>query len=242
MIWALSHGVAITLCIAHRGASTKAPENTLRAFRRALALGTDGLELDVHVTRDRVAVVFHDDQLRRLTGTGGKIAAKTWRELGLLRVRGTEPIPRLVDVLRLTRGRAVVQIEIKTGVPVAPVVRAVRAARAQDDVIFASFSPAIIRTARRLAPAVPRMLITDGRRPPATLVRLSAACAASGLSLDHRAIRSAAAVRYFHARGQAVWCWTVNDARTMRRLATWGIDAIISDDPGLLRRTLAAKK
>jgi glycerophosphoryl diester phosphodiesterase len=233
--------VAITLCIAHRGASAEAPENTLRAFRRALTLGADGIELDVHVTRDRVVVVFHDDHLRRLTGTAGKIATKSWRELRSLRVQGTEAIPSLVEVLRLTRGRAVVQIEIKPGVPVAPVVRAVQAARAQDWVIFASFSPAIVATALRLAPTVPRLLISDGRRSLTTLARQSAACAAAGLSLDHRKLRSAANVRYFHSRGLTVWCWTVNDARKMRRLATWGVDAILSDHPGLLRRTLAAK-
>lgn len=223
------------LIFAHRGASAEKPENTLAAFRRALALRVDGIELDVHVTRDGVPVVFHDDDLRRLTGERGRLAARTWRELQSLRVRGTEPIPRLIDVLRLTRGRCVVQIEIKAGVPVAPVVRAVQAARAMEWVVFASFSAGLVRAARRLAPTVPRMLISEGKRSPASLARQLTACDAAGLSVDHRAIRSTAWVRWFHARGFAVWSWTVNDARTSRRLAGWGVGALLGDNPALMR-------
>lgn len=226
------------LIIAHRGASAERPENTLAAFRRALALKVDGIELDVHVTRDGVTVVFHDDGLRRLTGERGPVAARTWRELQKLRVRGTESIPRLVDVLRLTRGRCTVQIEIKAGVPVAPVVRAVKAARATDAVILASFSPAIVRSARELAPAIPRMLISEGRGAPAALVRQLASCDAAGLSVNHRAIRSADWVHEITSRGFAVWTWTVNDARTARRLAGWGVAALLGDNPALLRRVV----
>lgn len=226
------------LIIAHRGASAEQPENTLAAFHRALALKVDGIELDVHVTRDNVAVVFHDDDLRRLTGERGRLAARTWRELQKLRVHGAEPIPRLTDVLRLTRGRCVVQIEIKAGVPVAPVVRAVKAARAADSVILASFSLAIVRAARDLAPAIPRMLISEGRASPDDLVRQLAACDAAGLSVDHRAIRSAAWVRAIASRGFSVWSWTVNDARTARRLAGWGVAGLLGDNPALMRRAV----
>lgn len=226
--------VASPLIIAHRGASAERPENTLAAFRRALALDADGIELDVHVTRDGVPVVFHDPSLHRLTGTRGRIARMTWPELRPLRIRGTEPIPRLVDVLQLTRGLAVVQIEMKSG-PVAPIVRAIRSARADEWVILASFNARLVTTARDAAPAIPRMLIAEGREAPAALVRKLAACGAAGLSVNHRAIRSAAWVRHFHQRGHAVWSWTVNDPATARRLAEWGVDALLGDDPALMR-------
>jgi glycerophosphoryl diester phosphodiesterase len=227
--------VASPLIFAHRGASAERPENTLAAFRRALALKADGIELDVHVTRDGVAVVFHDDDLRRLTGVHGRVAARTWRELQKLRVHGTEAIPRLVDVLRLTRGRCIVQIEIKTGVPVEPGVRAVKAARAADSVILASFSAALVRDAAQLAPTIPRMLISEGRATSAALARQLAACGACGLSVNHRAIRSAAWVRALASRGFGVWSWTVNDAPTARRLARWGVGGLLGDNPALLR-------
>jgi len=231
--------VAIPLVIAHRGASAEKPENTLAAFRRALALGADGIELDVHVTRDGVPVVFHDSSLSRLTGARGRIAGWTRRQLKELRVNGTDPIPSLAAVLRLIRGRALVQVELKAGVPVAPVVDAIEAARAAATVILGSFDATLVHEARRLAPALPRMLISEGRAGPATLVRQLAALGASGLSVNHRAIRSAEWLRYFQSRGCTVWCWTVNEEERMRELAGWGVDAILSDDPGLLHRTLS---
>jgi len=228
--------VAQPLIIAHRGASAEKPENTLAAFRRALALRVDGIELDVQVTSDGVPVVFHDDRLKRLTGVRGRLPACTWAELAKLRVHGTEPIPRLVDVLRLTRQRAVVQIELKAGVSVAPVVAAVQAARAAGWVIFASFEAKLVRQARELAPKVPRMLISESRRGRAAILRQLAGCGALGLSFNHRRIPNAAWVQYFQLRGYSVWTWTVNDPAAMTRLAEWGIDALLGDDPALMRR------
>jgi glycerophosphoryl diester phosphodiesterase len=233
------------LFIAHRGASAEAPENTLLAFQRALAAGADGVELDVQVTRDGVPVVCHDATLGRVTRRSGCIARLTRDELRGVRIRG-EPLPTLAEVLALTGGRAVAQIEIKHGVPVAPVVRAVQRARAAGDVIFASFDAAIVDEVRRLAPGIPRMLISGyrrlGRAAPAArveaLVPILAALGAAGVSIDRRALPSPAFIPALKSRGQCVWCWTVNDPREMLRLAAWGVDAILSDDPALLRSTL----
>lgn len=229
--------MAQPLIIAHRGASAEKPENTVAAFRRAVALEVDGIELDVHVTRDGVPVVFHDASLARLTGVRGRLARQTWADLQALRVLGREPIPRLADVLRLTRGLVVVQIELKAG-PVAPVIRAIKAARAEAWVILASFHARLVAAARDLAPAIPRMLISEGRAAPLTLVRQLAACGAAGLSVNHAAIRSAAWIKSFQQRGYSVWAWTVNDPAVAGRLAGWGIDALLGDDPALMRRAV----
>jgi glycerophosphoryl diester phosphodiesterase len=239
--WPRKNNIVATLVIAHRGASAEKPENTLAAFRRAVRLKVDGIELDVQVSRDGVPVVFHDPNLFRLTGVRGKVSSRTWRELKKLRVSGTEPIPRLVDVLRLTRRRVLVQIEMKAGVPVAPIVRIVKAARTGEEAILASFSPTLVREARRLASTMPRMLISEGRQTPAALVRQLAALGARGLSVHHRVIRHAGWLRYFHSRGYLVWGWTVNDKTRMRRLAGWGIDAILTDNPALLCAVLRQK-
>ena len=230
--------VAQPLIIAHRGASAEAPENTLAAFRRALDLRVDGIELDVQITRDGVPVVFHDSALRRLTGTAGRITRLTASELSTRRVGGAERIPRLVEVLRLTRGRAVVQIELKAGASVAPVVRAIGQARATECVILASFETGLIRDARRLAPTIPRMLISEGRPTSAALARQLATLGAAGLSVNHRAITGAGWVDYFKARGYSVWAWTVNDAARARGLAGWGIDGLLGDNPVLLQRAV----
>lgn len=226
------------LIIAHRGASAEKPENTLAAFRRALALRVAGIELDVQVTADGVPVVFHDATLARLTGVRSRLATRTWPELARLRVRGSEPIPRLVDVLRLTRRRAVVQIELKAGATVGPVVQAVKTAQALNWVIFASFDAGLVRQAGALAPKVPRMLISEARRSPAAILRQLDDCGALGLSFNYRRIPSAAWIHSFQLRGYCVWAWTVNDAAVARRLAGWGIDALLGDDPALLRRVV----
>jgi glycerophosphoryl diester phosphodiesterase len=85
------------------------------------------------------------------------------------------------------------------------------------------------------------MLITrgGGHGRAETLVPVLAALGAMGVSVDHRAIRSPAFVTALHRCGLCVWCWTVNDTRAMLRLASWGVDAILSDNPALLKLTLA---
>jgi glycerophosphoryl diester phosphodiesterase len=204
-----------------------------------LALQIPGIELDVQVTRDGKVVVVHDTTLARLTGRRRRLARLSLRELREIRVQG-EPIPTLAEVLALTRRRAVVQIEIKRGVAVTPVVRALHQARIDTGVVLASFDAAIVADAHRLAPRIPRMLITKGGGGgrAETLVPVLAALGAAGVSIDHRAIRSPAFVSALHRYGLSVWCWTVNDARAMLRLASWGVDAILSDNPALLKSTL----
>ncbi|HKY44532.1 MAG TPA: glycerophosphodiester phosphodiesterase family protein, partial [Pyrinomonadaceae bacterium] len=69
------------LIIGHRGASAVAPENTMAAFREAIAAGSDGIEFDVRLTRDAVPIIIHDNTLRRTTGLRHRVADLTWPEL-----------------------------------------------------------------------------------------------------------------------------------------------------------------
>lgn len=224
-----------SLIIAHRGSSIDAPENTLRAFRKALAVGVDAIELDVHTTRDGVPVVFHDTDTRRLTGFAGRISKLSWAKVRQLRVRKHEPIPRLVEVLRTVTPQARVQIELKRGVNVWKVVTAIRAARAVRRVIIGSFEMLLLAKAQALAPKIPRMVITEGRSSTTALLRQLLLCRAIGLSVNHRSIPSRNWVAGFQSHGFAVWTWTVNRPTAMRRLARTGVDGILSDNPALLR-------
>ncbi|HEY4300662.1 MAG TPA: glycerophosphodiester phosphodiesterase [Candidatus Didemnitutus sp.] len=224
------------LVVAHRGASAEAPENTLPAFRRAVAIGVDAIELDVQTTADGVPVVFHDFDLHRLTGNRGRMAKFNWSELRKLRVAQRERIPCLREVLRAVDGKVVVQIELKKGVSVAPVVAAIRSARASSRVILASFEPDLLRDSLALAPRIPRMLINAGRCAAGLLRRRLRRLRAIGLSVDHRAVHGAAWMAGFRREGFAVWTWTVNRPSTMRRLLRTGVDGLVSDNPALLRR------
>lgn len=102
--------------IAHRGLWTPggAPENSLAAFQAACAKGYS-IELDVQLTADGQAVVFHDDRLERLTGVEGRLRDHTAAELSAMKLSGTdETIPTLADALAVIGHRAMVQIELKT--------------------------------------------------------------------------------------------------------------------------------
>lgn len=106
--------------IAHRGASGHAPENTMAAFRKALEIGANYIELDVHLSADGKVVVMHDPTVNRTTNGKGKIAALTWKELSELNIKSRfqkkypeEKIPLLEEVLELIIGRAILLIEIK---------------------------------------------------------------------------------------------------------------------------------
>ncbi|NJN72763.1 MAG: glycerophosphodiester phosphodiesterase family protein [Limnothrix sp. RL_2_0] len=110
----------------HRGVPLEHQENTLAGFQRAIALGLDGVELDVFLTKDQKLVVFHDLDTERLTGVSGKITEMTWAEIQQLEIKQSldvgdevmdygkpEKIVLLEDVLEETRGKLIVDIEIK---------------------------------------------------------------------------------------------------------------------------------
>src|SRR3954471_1938214 len=88
-----------TLMLGHRGAMAAEPENTLRAFRRAIDLGADGIECDVQRTADGELVLIHDDTVERTTNGTGTVGELTYATLAALDAGGGERIPRLVDLL-----------------------------------------------------------------------------------------------------------------------------------------------
>ena len=102
--------------VAHRGLWNHdgAPENSLAAFQLACEAGY-GIELDVQLTSDGEAVVFHDDDLKRMTGVEGRVRDRTAADLAELRLAGTdEPIPTLLETMALVGRRAMVHVELKT--------------------------------------------------------------------------------------------------------------------------------
>ena len=100
------------LKIAHRGASGYAPENTLAAFEKAVALGVDMIEFDVRMTRDRELVIFHDSRISRVTNGKGSLKRYTYQQLSQFHVQGF-PIPKLSDALAVIGDKCQINIEIK---------------------------------------------------------------------------------------------------------------------------------
>ncbi len=221
------------LVFAHRGGSKLAPENTVAAFDRGLAAGADGLELDVHLSRDHIVVVHHDRLLDRTTRATGPLNARSAQELAELAV------PKLDDVLQRYSGKKII-IELKepTAALAHAVVDAVRRARAERDVCLGSFSKPALAAARAYAPDI----ATSAAKIEVRIALYRSWCWLSPGRVPYRAFQvpetrgstrvvSPRFVKLAHKAGLAVQVWTVDEPDDIRRLLDWGVDGIISDRP-----------
>ncbi|MCW3783673.1 glycerophosphodiester phosphodiesterase family protein [Defluviimonas salinarum] len=161
----------LTAPIAHRGLHDRSagrPENSLAAFRAAVAAGV-GIECDIQPSADGVPMVFHDYDLRRLTGVPGRVGSRTAAELGTLKLLGgADCVPTLAEMLALVAGRVPLLIEIKDqdgamGPDVGPLERAVDAALRDyaGPVALMSFNPHSVAALAAAAPDRPRGLVTS---------------------------------------------------------------------------------
>ncbi|NLR62372.1 glycerophosphodiester phosphodiesterase family protein [Chitinophaga polysaccharea] len=151
---------------AHRAAHTKHPENSLAAIREAIAQGIDIAEIDVHATKDKVLVIMHDDNITRATGKKGKIADYTYQELLQfpLLFNGqptTEKIPTFEEVLQLTKGKIIVDIDFKEdSIEFAKqTIDMVAAHQMEDQVLFFIYEPPFatqLRSFNARLPIMPR--------------------------------------------------------------------------------------
>ena len=216
------------------------------AFDHGLSLGADGLEFDVHLSRDGVVVVHHDTTLDRTTNGTGPLAAKTADELAALDAgyhfdgyRGQAGgVPRLEDVLRRYPVPAIIELKVNDPELAHRTIDAVRAAHAIDRVALGSFGTRVLRAARSYETrirtgssreetrlALYRSWVRWPVRRPAWQEYQVPEVAGSTRVVSERFVRDA------HAAGLTVKVWTVDDPHDMRRLLAWGVDAIISDRP-----------
>jgi len=147
------------VCIAHRGASGKghAPENTLSAFRKAMEIGVDAVECDVHCTKDGHVVIIHDNNLKRTTNMNGVITEMALSEVKKAdagswfdnRFAG-ETIPTLKELLEMTRGKVITVVEIKQENIAAKVIKDIEATGSAGEVVLISFHASALRDAQDL--------------------------------------------------------------------------------------------
>jgi len=225
-------------------------ENSLPAFRRAVAEGYRYVETDVHATSDGVVVVHHDASLDRTTDGHGEIATQMWAQLKDVKVGGQAPLSRLEDVLEeLPEARF--NIDVKANQAVAPFVRTIERMGAYDRVAAASFSDSRLARLRRLAgpklatamgPRSVLVLWLNGWAPLLPLGGLAPGFLAqvpvrqSGLTIVDRSFVKAA-----EKAGVEVHVWTIDDPAEMRRLLDLGVHGIVTDRPDLLRDVLVER-
>jgi glycerophosphoryl diester phosphodiesterase len=227
---------------AHRGASARAPENTLVAFRAAEAAGADGIELDVHLSADGVPVVIHDATLERTTSGRGAVGDRSAAQLQQLDAGSRfspafagERLPTLEEVFVWAGDRLRLNVEIKdaaAGRAVPELLSRYPAVRA----LVSSFDHDLLEALRARNRDLPLAFLVDRRFWRGAVAR-AAACRAESLH-PRQDLVSPALLAACRAAGLAVAPWTVDDPQRALRLRELGCAGLFTNDPGRILRAL----
>jgi glycerophosphoryl diester phosphodiesterase len=237
--------------LAHRGASADAPENTIAAFREAVAQRADGVELDVRLCASGEVVVCHDPTLERLAGVPWEVRHTTWRKLRQAEV-GTrlgfaaERIPLLEDVLALLPPSLLVNVELKCetaedGRLVARTLEVIRSAGAEGRVLVSSFHPLCLLQLAAIAPRVRRGYLVDPAKSFLVHGVLVAAVVSSFSVHPQHAQATPPRVRRWKHAGYRVVAWTVDEPAEARRLEALGVDYLVTNRPAEMRQALRSR-
>ncbi len=249
----------MTLVVAHRGAAAVAPENTMEAYRIAVEMGADAIELDVHLTADGELALVHDETVERTTDLSGPVASLTLKELGAADAGfrfeapdGTFPfrgkgltVPTIAEVLEWLPDGIGLVVEVKARGAAAPAIEALRGSRvrAAGSVTLISFEEAIIDEAHALDPEIETgfLLVPSQAIEPALTYAVEHGHAAVhpyevDLGLDPGPILSLAS-----AYGRLMGAYVVNDPARMQQLAAYGLWGFVTDVPDVAREVLGPR-
>lgn len=250
----LIHGLsyAQTFIIAHRGASSLAPENTLASVKKAIDLKADFIEVDVHLTKDQQIIVCHDENLKRTTGKNILIKNAEYSEIKQLdagswfspEFKG-EKIPLLEEVIKLINGNCKLLIEIKKGSETYPgieklVLELIKQLKAEDFCLIHTFAQAAVFNWNSFNSNIPvsylkvsgPFKIWKNKLMHSRMAPDSVHCYSNNYYYRFVTKRF---VRKLHANNQKIFVWTVNNKRAMRRMLRAGVDGIITNKPQLLK-------
>lgn len=236
---------------AHRGASSAAPENTMASFKKALESGADGIELDVHLSREGFLVVAHDEKVERTSNGTGYIKDKTLEELKQLDFGGwfspefkNERIPVLDEVLELIRGwDGILNVEIKSGVIMYPgiekkLIDLIRKFGMSERTIISSFNHYALVESKKEAPDIKTaILYSSGMYKPWEYARRVGAEAIHPIFYNIVPEIMAGC----RENGVMVNTWTVDRPADIKKMAEAGVDGIITNTPGAALEVLAGK-
>ena len=240
------------LKIGHRGAKAYAPENTLTSFRKALDLGVDMVEFDVRITKDKYPVIIHANQLGRLTQKTGRINKLTLAQVKKARIKKTETVPTLGEVLEVVGNKVGLNIELKLKGSAQIVVQTLRDYRIDfQNVMIASNHPSEIKEVERLEPKITTALVFRATNAfniwfifdflailflPITKYYISWLVKKAGadyLNINHHFLDKRK-VELFKSQGIKICAWTVDSKRKIKYLKKLGVDGIITNYPDRL--------
>lgn len=232
------------LAFAHRGGSLEAEENTMPAFDRAVSQGFTHVELDVHATRDGVVVIHHDDTLERMAGDRRAIADLDWVELRRITTHGGAQVPQL-DELLSSFPDLFVNIEPKSEQVLEPLAKLLHRHDALSRIGIGCFNPR--RTARMCELLGGNVAWSPAHAGVFRLWLSGWGLPAGGFGFpmvqvpthfNRIPVVTPRFVEAAHRRGIQVHVWTVDEEAEMERLLDMGVDALMTDRPGLLRAVM----
>jgi len=219
--------------IGHRGACGHAPENTLASFAKALEIGVDAVELDVHLEKSGKLVVIHDERIDRVANGKGLVADKSIEELKQYDLQWGEKIPTLDEVFDLINRRCIINVELKgssTAKPVADLIKKYVAEKGWsfEHFFVSSFNHHELFGFHQLLPEVQTGALLAG-------IPFHYAAFAEDIEATHVVLHFLTVNKEFindaHLRGLQVFVFTVDDSDDMRHLLEMGVDGIISNYP-----------
>jgi glycerophosphoryl diester phosphodiesterase len=249
----------VTLVVAHRGAAAAAPENTMEAYRLAVEMGADAIELDVHLTADGKLAVIHDETVDRTADLTGSIASMTMKEIRAadagyrfeapdasfpFRGKGLT-VPTLAEVLKWLPDGIGLVVEVKARDAIGPTIKALSASRvrAGGAASLISFDEATINQAHALDPGLPTGYLLVPSQPIQAALIYAVEHGHAGvhpwegdLGLDPGPILAEA-----QAYGRLMGCYVVNDPERMQQLAAYGLWGFVTDAPDVGRQALGPR-
>lgn len=225
--------MAAMLKIGHRGAKAHAAENTFASFQKALDMGVDAIELDIHVCATGELVVIHDFTVDRTTDGTGEVQKLSLSALQKLRVEGNHQIPLLEDVLQLLHGKCMINIEMKgrhTAQPLAELLKKLVEEKGCDysNYIVSSFQREELQIMSEANPDVPLGILTQASVAQAW--EWAEEFSAKAIH-PHYTLLTASNVERAREAGYKIYTWTVNEPEDIERVKAYGVDGIISDYP-----------
>jgi len=218
--------------VCHRGAAALEPENTLPGFRRAVELGADWTECDVHLTADGHLAVIHDETVDRTTDGTGRVGEMSLDEVRALDAGNGARVPTLAEVLNVVRGRIRLQVELKgEGVEEA----ALGAVQSEDmlrQVLFTSFHLERLQRIKQLEPAA--QVAALFAKPPEDALRQALDAGAGSLHVLYKNL-TWGLVQETHDDGLLVGAWNPDAEPEWRAMLALGVDVLSTNRPdGLL--------
>ncbi len=220
----------MTLVIGHRGCAYE-PENTIRAIKKAIDIGVDIVEVDVHLSKDNELVVIHDERLDRTTNGKGLVKDFTLEELRQFDAGKGERLPTLQDVIDTCRGKVQLLIELKALGSEIKVLKKLEENRFRDEVYIISFWHQMIKHVRELDRDIKTGVLFVGH--PVNASRLAKETGANALVLNYKFI-SKDLVRDAHKDNLKVFVWNVDTEYETKEMLDLWVDGIGSNKPDIV--------